>query len=185
MALTIKDPLLAAARTLLWIIMIALGIAVVATLIAIPAMFIMQDRIAVELASEGAEIDAPRMFALVAGLLALVSVSMALLFRVFQLLKRIVNTVGEGDPFVPENARRLVQMAWLTLATELVSFPLIGSLVTLIDHVKESGLADNDDTFVINSGFDGSGILLVLILFILARVFREGARMREEIEGTV
>ena len=29
------------------------------------------------------------------------------------------------------------------------------------------------------------GILLVLILFILARVFRHGAAMREDLEGTV
>ena len=29
------------------------------------------------------------------------------------------------------------------------------------------------------------GILLALVLFILARVFREGAAMRSELEGTV
>ena len=28
-------------------------------------------------------------------------------------------------------------------------------------------------------------IVLALVLFILARVFREGARMRDELEGTV
>jgi len=37
----------------------------------------------------------------------------------------------------------------------------------------------------IDGGLDGGSILLILILFILARVFREGARMRDELEGTV
>ena len=30
-----------------------------------------------------------------------------------------------------------------------------------------------------------SGLFLALVLFILARVFREGTRMREDLEGTV
>ena len=34
-------------------------------------------------------------------------------------------------------------------------------------------------------GFSGGGLLLMLVLFILARVFRRGAEMREELEGTV
>jgi Fe-S cluster assembly ATPase SufC len=34
-------------------------------------------------------------------------------------------------------------------------------------------------------GLDMTGILLVIILFILARVFRHGAAMREDLEGTV
>jgi hypothetical protein len=34
-------------------------------------------------------------------------------------------------------------------------------------------------------GFSLGGVLLALVLFILARVFRQGAKMREELEGTV
>ena len=37
----------------------------------------------------------------------------------------------------------------------------------------------------IEVGVSFSGILMALVLFILARVFREGARMREDLEGTV
>ena len=44
---------------------------------------------------------------------------------------------------------------------------------------------DPGDTFVVDSGFDVNGLLLMLILFILARVFRKGADMRAELEGTV
>jgi hypothetical protein len=34
-------------------------------------------------------------------------------------------------------------------------------------------------------GVDGNGLLLMLILFILARVFRKGAQMRADLEGMV
>jgi hypothetical protein len=37
----------------------------------------------------------------------------------------------------------------------------------------------------ISSGFSLTGWLTVLLLFVLARVFEQGARMREDLEGTV
>jgi hypothetical protein len=38
-----------------------------------------------------------------------------------------------------------------------------------------------------HGGFEFSyfGLLLALVLFVIARVFREGTRLREELEGTV
>ena len=51
------------------------------------------------------------------------------------------------------------------------------------------GFADFVEGFLMEDGgvfnVELTGILLTLILFILARVFREGSRMREELEGTV
>ena len=51
----------------------------------------------------------------------------------------------------------------------------------------DSTIGDAHDKLKIDTdfGFDGGGILLILILFILARVFRHGAAMREDLEGTV
>jgi hypothetical protein len=37
----------------------------------------------------------------------------------------------------------------------------------------------------LNAGFSINGWLAVLLTFLLARVFAEGARMREDLEGTV
>ncbi len=37
----------------------------------------------------------------------------------------------------------------------------------------------------IDVGVSFSGVLLALILFVLARVFGQGAQMRDELEGTV
>ena len=111
----------------------------------------------------------------------------AMLFVFFGKLRRIIGTVGEGDPFQPENARRLSLMAWLMLGTQLVMIPGAAIAIPLsryADEVKKSGIED------VSFSFDGSGMdmtawLLVVILFILARVFRHGAAMRDDLEGTV
>jgi hypothetical protein len=107
------------------------------------------------------------------------TVSLALLtFYLFFLLNltRIVATVGTGDPFQPENADRLDRMAWLALACQgcmLVLTPLVGVIASRID-----GLRGDFDP-----GLDG--FVMALVLFILARVFRRGTQMRDDLEGTV
>ena len=106
-----------------------------------------------------------------------VSVVMLTLYLFFTLnLSRIVATVGTGDPFQPENADRLDRMAWLTLAIQgcmLLLAPLVGIVASRIDEVR--------------SEFDLSlnGFLLALVLFILARVFRHGTQLRDDLQGTV
>jgi len=86
--------------------------------------------------------------------------------------------VALGDPFAPINAKRLTYMGWLTAATQLLSVPIgvlahsLGiSLRNIVGHPE--------------FGAGLGGVLMALLLFVLARVFREGARMREDLEGTV
>jgi len=101
---------------------------------------------------------------------------LALLSLVLLMTARIVKT-AETDPFVADNARRLMQIGWLLLAMQVVGFTgdMIISLFpkTVSDHVQ--------------AGFDLSpiGILAVLLIFVLAQIFRRGAQMRAELEGTV
>ena len=88
----------------------------------------------------------------------------------------VIESVGAGDPFAPVNATRLARMGWLMIGVQLSSVP-IGALAMWIgERVK-----DVDFEF----GISGQGIMLALVLFILARVFRHGAAMRDELEGTV
>jgi hypothetical protein len=94
-------------------------------------------------------------------------------------LRGIVRSVEHGDPFEPANADRLSRMGWLTVAAFALGI-VIGSIVAWIKSVAE-GAGDIDVDF----GLGGGGIMLILVLFILARVFRQGAAMREELEGTV
>jgi Protein of unknown function (DUF2975) len=102
------------------------------------------------------------------------------------LLRRIVLSVGEGDPFIPENAERLSRMGWLVLAGQIAAIP-VGALVLWIASLVEDTPAESRIRADLHSdfGFSFSSLLLMLVLFILARVFRRGASMREELEGTV
>lgn len=63
------------------------------------------------------------------------------------------------------------------------------SLAAQIGLIMIWGLAQIDETYADDTGFDGdislSGWLLALVLFILARTFRHGTNLRAEIEGTV
>jgi ABC-type transport system involved in multi-copper enzyme maturation permease subunit len=106
----------------------------------------------------------------------------ACLFLFFGRLRAIIATVGEGDPFAPVNATRLSQMAWLMLGTKLLVLPAIPLGLQLAAIAEQYG---EEADIQLDGGFDLSGILLVIILFILARVFRHGAAMREDLEGTV
>ena len=97
----------------------------------------------------------------------------------YGLLKRllaIVETVRAGDPFVATNAQRLQAIAWTLLALQILSM-VIGAI----------GKAVSSPAHPVNfdAGFSMNGSLAVLLTFLLARVFAEGARMRDDLEGTV
>ncbi len=91
-------------------------------------------------------------------------------------LLTIVHTVGEGDPFVMENAGRLQRIAWAVLGLELLHLA-IGAVA--------AGASTNETPLDIDWGLSVTRWLAVLLLFVLARVFEQGARMREELAGTV
>jgi hypothetical protein len=95
------------------------------------------------------------------------------------ILKRLiamVETVRAGDPFVAANASRLQAIAWLLLVLQLLSLVIgaIGKAISTPAHPVH-----------LDAGFSISGWLAVLLTFVLARVFAEGAGMREDLEGTI
>jgi hypothetical protein len=168
-----RDPLLAAAH--LWL-RLSMGLALLFTgafAIAFPALMITRDMVLRELAEHQVSADVYPVILTVAGLLAVVSI---LSFYFLRHLTRIVGTVGDGDPFVPVNAERLRAMGWLTIAIDVI-LAVIATVVNLAP--RRYGHAEGDLTFTLGL------ILLALVLFVLSRVFREGTRMREELEGTV
>lgn len=177
-----RDPLLLAARGILYVLMIAMGAGILGCLTAMVALFAFQNQIVVHLSADAPGLDFIQFRWMVELVLLLVVALLAMLLRMFLLLKRIVDTVGEGDPFVPDNATRLTQMAWLSLAVQIASLPITG-LGIWIQKVAEG--AGTDGRIHVDGGLVGNGLLLMLILFILARVFRRGAEMRAELEGTV
>ena len=118
--------------------------------------------------------DLPRIAIMLALMIALAIVA----FFFVRALRRIVATVSKGDPFVPDNADRLREMAWLALAGQVVMIPLFGLIVWFDAFPQQANIHYAD-----NNSF--GGLLLALLLFVLARVFRRGTEMRDDLEGTV
>ena len=88
--------------------------------------------------------------------------------------------VAVGDPFAPENGSRLSRMGWLAIGAQGIALALKGVVKVLEPYAIKAGKPID-----LEFDLDMSGVLLVLILFILARVFRHGAAMRADLEGTV
>jgi len=109
------------------------------------------------------------------GLRAIVAIGLvgaAIVHTILRRLLAIVDTVRVGDPFILENARRLDAIAWRVLALE--GLRLIVAAIAAV--VWEAGRFD---------AFSFAPWLAVLLLFVLAGVFAHGARIREDLEGTV
>ena len=177
----VKDPLLAGANALLVFFIAVMSLVAVMFAVAGPAALIFEDQIVAEFAKNGVA-DSDKMFPAVGLVFPALAALIALGIYFLVLLRRIVRSVGDGDPFIPINAQRLSRMGWLALFGQLVSIPA-GAAVVWAARIA----ADNPDKVRVDDdfGFTFGGVLLVLILFILARVFRRGAEMREELEGTV
>jgi hypothetical protein len=103
-------------------------------------------------------------------------VAIPLHYGILRRLLAIVETVREGDPFVFTNAVRLRAIAWTLLALQLLSL-VIGAI--------DIAISSPEHPVDLDAGFSINGWLAVLLTFLLARVFAEGALMREDLEGTV
>jgi hypothetical protein len=95
---------------------------------------------------------------------------------VLKRLLAIVETVRARDPFVGANAYRLRAIAWALLAAQLLSL-IIGAIA--------EALSTSARQIDVDAGFSISGWLAVLLTFVLARVFAEGALMRQDLRGTI
>jgi hypothetical protein len=93
-------------------------------------------------------------------------------------LRRIFQTLIAGDPFHPDNVRRLRVIGGALACLELgrYAFAMVGQLI-----VHSLGLATVDlgGEVNLNTWFS------VLVIVVLAEVFREGARLRGEAELTI
>lgn len=103
-------------------------------------------------------------------------VSVPLHFLILKRLLGIVESVRGRDPFVEQNARRLQAIAWALLGLQLLSL-VIGGIANMVSTPA--------NPLNLDAGFSTGAWLAVLLLFVLARVFGEGARMRTDLEGTI
>ena len=176
-----NDPLLLAGKVLTVIMQALLALAGVVLAIMIPVVIFFQDQINTEIAAEQAEKIASLPVGPIVGLFVILMVIVALGFMFLGKLRAIINTVGEREPFVPENADRLSAMAWIALGVQVLMIPIAVLAVSVAKWADEIESAH----FTVDAGLDLTGLLMVVVLFILARVFKHGAAMREDLEGTV
>lgn len=91
-------------------------------------------------------------------------------------LRKIFRTLTAGDPFHPDNVRRLRQIG-LILASVTGGVWLAQGLVA--SHVAPGVMEPQGLSDLLTPVFS------VLVVFVLAEVFREGARLRRESELTI
>jgi hypothetical protein len=116
---------------------------------------------------------------LIMGMRAIMALGLVVIPLNYLILKRllaIVETVRAGDPFVAANAARLQAIAWALLVLQLLGM--------VIDAIAKS-ISTPEHPVNLDAGFSINGWLAVLLTFLLARVFAQGAHMREDLEGTV
>jgi hypothetical protein len=116
---------------------------------------------------------------LIAGMRSIAVIGIAgtpIAYVVLSRLLRIVESVRTREPFTLHNAGRLRTIAWALLGLELLHLCVVAIA---------SAVSTREVPLRINSNFDLTGWLAVLLLFVLAQVFMEGTRLREDLEGTV
>jgi Protein of unknown function (DUF2975) len=116
---------------------------------------------------------------MVAGMRAIMVIGIAgtpITYVVFSRLLRIVESVRSGLAFTSDNAQRLRTIAWAMLGLELLHIGVVAIA---------SAISTKAMPLHMESNFHVTGWLAILMLFVLARVFLEGTRMREDLEGTV
>lgn len=97
------------------------------------------------------------------------------LHLIFSRLLAMVATVRDGDPFTAANAQRLQAIGWALLALQLLDL-LFGAFSWWF-----AALHVDFATWSPSFG----GWIATLMLFVLARVFRRGAEMRDDLAMTV
>jgi hypothetical protein len=93
----------------------------------------------------------------------------------FRRMLAIVATAIAGDPFTSANAQRLRAVGWALLLIQILDL-VFGALSVIINAHTEGGLGWSPSV---------GGWISVLMVFVLARVFEQGSRMRDELAMTV
>ncbi len=94
---------------------------------------------------------------------------------IFRQLQALVASASR-DPFVIDNAARLRRIGWSLVTIQLLALPV---------HWTASSIATAGSDFSQMGGISIGSLLSILLAFVLAAVFEQGAAMRDELEGTV
>lgn len=112
---------------------------------------------------------------LVIGLAGLAVIVPGVIFICLQ-LRRILLTLIDGDPFVPENANRLSRIGIAIAAMELLRLAVV-VFVSAVPKLVGDEAPRLSTQFIL--------WISVAALFVLSQVFREGTRLRDEEKMTI
>lgn len=90
-------------------------------------------------------------------------------------LGTLLSSLNEGDPFIPENAKRLRDIAFILGGLELFRYftkGLTAIILAIFGQPEDGTIGIN-----IHPSFVAWGA--VIVLFLLSEAFREGARLRQ------
>jgi DUF2975 family protein len=106
-------------------------------------------------------------------------VAVTLVVAVLWLLRLLLRSVRDGDPFTTANVRRLRAIGFLLVVGAPVAY--------LVTKGCEQWLASSSTAGELGTSFTlpGAGPIAGLGVFVLAEVFAHGARLRADVEGTV
>jgi hypothetical protein len=120
--------------------------------------------------------DSGRLIFGMRGIMVIGILATPVLHIIYTRLLAIVETVKAGDPFIGENAARLQTIAWAIVGLEVMHVGVV---------LLANGVWLGTQKVNIGGKFSVTPWLTILLLFVLARVFDQGARMRDELAGTV
>ena len=155
---------------------LVLALAVVAVLLTmIAALFVLPSDMNLTVTSETGGRQLPLTRPLVLFGLGSVAAYLGGFVLILRQLRKVFRTLTLGDPFQPENVNRL-RVIGLTLAVVAGGSWASQSVASRLTHgiVETQGIGP-----LVTPAFS------VLVVFVLAEVFREGARLRREAELTI
>jgi len=132
-----------------------------------PAMF---KGVAIEGAS-GEVLARPEVLA---GLFAAIGLYITGVLVILNRLRKVFVTLTAGDPFHPDNVARLRLVGALLAGLEIMRYLVWAGSLALVPGIDRTG-----------PSISLSGWFSILVVFVLAEVFREGARLRREAELTI
>ena len=106
-----------------------------------------------------------------------------LLIFMFRATSAIIASAMSDDPFIDKNADRLSRIGWLLVGLSGLQAATGVILHPLVEKIEAASADINIDG--VGSDISPISILTILLVFVLAQIFRRGAEMRSELEGTV
>jgi hypothetical protein len=166
------------AYAVLWASLVVIVFAAAAGLLALPFLTGAHGALHIDGSISGRMTDSavlvsrwPLLLVAAAAVAAYVGVLLIIIFR----LRQVFATLILGDPFRPENVGRLRIVGLALIALEVAGYGVRLALVWAVPEHSEN----------LDVSINLSGWFAILVVFVLAEVFREGARLRRDAELTI